>query len=282
MNAALQRYTALFGSLILVTLLAFPSVWGLASDRGVAGPTLLEAISPALGFTTIVLGVGFMTLIACVVGRIINAAVALFVLGCGLGVIAMQSGNVADFAWEDGSLWALGLETIVWGLVVILLAMIVFKVTDGLPDVQREWDSPPPVSVASLTSRDSLVSVGCAIIALPVVWILLGNHMKGQALGAVFVGATVAGAFGRILVPRIDPILLFGGPIIMGGIAQLVHASGAPADLGDALVEGALPRLAWVMPIDWAAGSLAGVAFGLGIARNFVLDDDPRPPQRGS
>ena len=272
MNASLQRYVALFGSLILVALVAIPLVWALISNRGVAGPTIPEAISPAWGLTVLVFGVGFMTLVACVVGRVINAAVALFVLGCGIGVIAMRSGNVADFAWEDGSLWALGAETLIWGVVVVVLTTIVFKVTGGLPDVQRDWNSAPVGSIAALGSRESLTSLACAIVALPVVWFLMGNDLKGQALGAVFLGSVLAGLVGRVFVPRIDPILLFGGPVLFGGIAQLVHATGSPVPLANELVEGTLPRLTWVMPIDWAAGSLTGVSFGLGLARNFVLD----------
>jgi hypothetical protein len=41
-------------------------------------------------------------------------------------------------------------------------------------------------------------------------------------------------------------------------------------DLSAGLVEGALPRLLRIMPLDMAAGSLAGTALGFGFMRSFA------------
>ena len=271
MFRTIQRYVTLFGSLFIVALVAIPLVWAMGSDRGVAGPTISDAVSPGWGVVALVLGIAFMALVACVAGRVINPAVALFILGCGIGVLAMRSGTVADFAWEGGSLWALGIETLIWGVVVGLLALLVFRVTGGMSDVPREWNSPEAGSWEALKSRESMICWTFGILALPIAWVFLAADAKGQVLGAAFVGSMIAGMVGRIVVPKIDPILLFSGPILCGGIAQLVIASGFSEPLADSLVTGALPRLTWIMPVDWAAGSLAGVAFGLGLARSFVL-----------
>ena len=272
MTNALQRYVALFGSLIIVAIVAIPLVWALTSNRGVAGPTIPEAVAPFWAACVLALGIALMTFVTCIVGRVINAAVGLFILGCGIGVVAMRSGTVADFAWEAGSLWALGIETVIWGVVVGILSWVMFRMTGGLPDVPRDWKSPAVGSWNALTERGALLAAACGVLALPVAWFLLVDDAKGQALGAVFVGSVAAGLIGRMVAPKVDPILLFCSPVVLGGIAQLVIASGYSMPLADGLVTGSLPRLVWIMPIDWAAGSLAGVAFGLGVARSFFLE----------
>ena len=100
-------------------------------------------------------------------------------------------------------------------------------------------------------------------------WALLANWSNGQVLGAVFAGAMVGGVVGRLALPRTQPVLLFVSPILVGGIVQIVLASGFSGTMADALVAGTAPRLLWVMPLDWVGGALGGSAFGLGVARMF-------------
>ena len=77
----------------------------------------------------------------------------------------------------------------------------------------------------------------------------------------------------RVVAPKLDPILIYFGVVLAGGLAQLVIATGWSGSLADALVEGSAPRLVQIMPITWVAGSLIGVSMGIGWARSFV--DDP-------
>ena len=48
-------------------------------------------------------------------------------------------------------------------------------------------------------------------------------------------------------------------------------------DLATGLVDGSLPRLLRVMPIDMAAGALAGTALGYGFMRSFVEQKAAQP-----
>ena len=104
---------------------------------------------------------------------------------------------------------------------------------------------------------------------LAAVWLLSTNDLKGQAIFAATVGGLFAGLLGRIAAPRIQPVLLFASPVIIGGLGQL-QASMAGGDGIAAFVTGTSPHLGMPMPMDFAAGSLMGVAMGLGWSRSFV------------
>lgn len=274
MVQVIQRYAVLFGSLLLVALIAFPMSWAIQSNRGVPGPTLLEAVNPATGTIVLLLGAIVMAVIAIGVGRQLNVVVGLFVLGCGIGVLAMRSGNVADYAWANGSLWALGFETIIWGLALAAIVAAVFRFAGGLPDLPEDWNRPPTASFAALTEPASRIQAATGLLALPVVWVILGDDLKGQAIAAVAVGSLVAAIVARMARPNIEPILIFAAPVLAGGLAQLVIASGWSTPPAEALVLGTLPRLTYVMPMDWVAGSLVGVSLGLGLARSFIQEDN--------
>ena len=269
---AVYRYAVILAGLVVVTFLAIPVMGALASNRGVPSPLLLNAASPLWGMLVFLCMLVLMTVAACLVARQLNAAVGLFVLGFGIGVVAIRSGGVADFAWEEGSLWMLATETIIWSAIIAFLALVVMRVSGGLDDVPHDWKSPSIGSPAALFSKPSLLSVVCGVIALPIAWLLLADDLKGQALGAVIVASFIAGMAGRVTAPRIDPILVYGAPVLAGGIAQLVIASGWSEPPSIALVEGALPRLVWVMPVEWAGGAMIGVSLGIGWARGFIRD----------
>ncbi len=51
-------------------------------------------------------------------------------------------------------------------------------------------------------------------------------------------------------------------------------ASKVGSGVADAFVAGTLPAMSLPMPIDYAAGSLMGVAMGIGWAKGFLHHDD--------
>jgi hypothetical protein len=105
--------------------------------------------------------------------------------------------------------------------------------------------------------------------------------MTGQTVGAVFLGATAAGVAGRLLRPHVQPILLFASPIAFGALGHVIAAL-RTADLEVAFVSGDLSPLAMPMPLHYAAGSLMGVAVGLGWARSFLHHEDDEPAGRAA
>ena len=267
------RYGVLWLGVIVCSLLAIPVGSAMTSNFGVAGPTILQAVSPA--WTAIVMAVLVIvyTGLAYLLARELNPAVALFVVGWGFGVLALSTAGISEFAWMEGSLWALGIETLIWSLVVGGLVLWVMRVSGGLPDVPHDWRAESVGSLASLSSKPSLMAFACGAIALPLSWFLLADTLNAQALGAVVLASFFAGMAGRVAAPRLDPILIYFSIPFLGGIAQLVIASGWSGPLSDALVTGEIPRLAYLMPLDWVAGSLLGVSMGIGWARSFIVQD---------
>ena len=269
MREALIRYTTLFGSLFLVSLMAIPVLAWRTSDRGVPAAVNFEAYSPLVAWIWVLLAFFVFTLIAAFVSRVINAAVALFVLGFGFCVVALACGNVQEFVWSGGTPMMMGIETLVLGALVTLVTVLVFKVSGGLPEIPVTPEAPSITSIEALMNMRSLRFLLFGLVAVAMSWVLLGSMLSGQALGAVFVGSWCAASIARLSYPTVQPILVFAGPILCGGLAQIILGSGTGGDLNELLVTGAYPRLLWPMPLDWVGGSLAGSAFGLGFARMF-------------
>lgn len=254
-------------SIVLVALLFATSVGPAQSMRGVAGPTLAMSASPFLATISIGAAFAMSIVVAGIAGRLVNAVVGLFILGCGVGLLAMRSGTVLDVVFGGASLRGLAVEGFLWTILVAAAAFIVFRISGPLPDA-IEVDDP---RVDGPLGTKALVAQVAGVIAPLCVWLMASSPAKGQAIGAVVVGSMLVGLVGRLLAPKSPPILLFAAPIAFGSIGYLVASmtvGAVPLDL--AFVNGALSRLAYPMPIDYAAGSLAGVALGVGWSRSFL------------
>lgn len=269
------RYGLLWLGVLVCSLLTVPVAGFLGTDAGTDSPTVLLAGNPVVAVIALGLLVVVLTVIACFLARELNGAVALFVVGWGLGVLGLTTGGIDQFAWSGGSPWGLAIETLVWSVVIGVLVWTLMRFTGGLPDVPHDWRTEPVGSAASLLSKPSLLAAAAGAIVLPIAWlILVDTRLEGQALGAVVLGAFFAGMAGRAAAPRLDPILIYFSVVLFGGLAQVVAASGWSGSLPDALVAGDLPRFLHAMPLDWAAGSLIGVSMGVGWARSFITQDD--------
>ena len=266
---AIQRYMILFGALLLTPFIVMPAIAWRLSDWGGPSPLTHGAQSPFMADLGLLLALVILLALGGVVSRGLNTAVGLFVIGFGVCLIAFRCDTVETFAWSEASVWALGIETMLWIPIVAVLTIIIFRFSKGLRDVYSDYSTPPAGSFESMRGRDGLAMLLCGIPAVGVTWALLANWSNGQVLGAVFAGAVVGGVIGRLALPRTQPVLLFVGPILVGGLAQIVLASGFSGTMSDALVAGTAPRLLWVMPLDWVGGTLGGSAFGLGVARMF-------------
>jgi hypothetical protein len=238
------------------------------SLRGVPGPTFRMAEAPVPAIVATVGAFLASLVVACVVGRLINAVVGMFTLGCGVGFLALRSGAIEDLAFGGGSLSASAIESFVWAIAVLVSSLVVFRVSGPLPDavVIDEPSIDGPVG-----SKGLLAQVAGALI-IPALLFVAASTTKGQAVGAAVVGGMLAGLAGRLLAPKTPPILLYWTPVLFGAIGQLVAATvlskGLPID--EQLIGRTLSRLAFPMPVDLAAGALVGVSLGIGWAKSFI------------
>ena len=263
------RYLSLVGGMIAAGLIMSLAVGPMLGDRGVPGPTVALAARPAVAIP-ILLGTLVATLfIATLVGKAINAVVGLFVLGVGMAVLTMQCGTIADVVFMGSGQVGLAVETAVWAGVVLILAAVVFFFSGPLPDVPVE-NLNDALKPSAIFSPAALKSVCAGLLVLPVVWLLMINDLKGQAVAATTVGSILVGMGGRLLSPRTQPILLFAAPVLAGALGHAIAVAmmnGTPEEM---FVANTLPRIGRPMPLDYVAGALMGVAIGLGWSRSFV------------
>ncbi len=243
------------------------------SVRGIAGPTLALAASPT--YAALWVGAAFVgsLLVACVVGRLINAVVGLFVLGCGVGLLAMRSGTIEDLAFANGSLLTATIEGLIWSCLVLAASLLVFRVSGPLPDAV-EIENPRRDGPFGLMA---FATLGCGVLVLLGVWAVVVSPTKGQALAGTFVGSVLVGLAARMAAPRTPPVLLFVAPILFGCLGYVIaflQLKGTPIDM--AFVKSTLSCLAYPMPVDYAAGTLAGTAVGIGWSRSFLKQEPER------
>jgi hypothetical protein len=225
----------------------------------------------------IVLCVAVASLIGGVVGRYINAAVGLFAVGIGLFVLDGRLDTARSFAFSMAGAdprWAvamLAIETLLWAAMVFGITWIVLAMAGPLKDIEPEQFSPPP---NPYWSSHALKCAAAGVVMIGVVWVLARSPMKGQVIGATFLGGTLAGLIGRLISPHVQPKVLFATPVVFGGVGYLIAMFKASGPLDVLYVTDQLPALLLPMPIDYAAGSLMGVAFGLGWARSFLHHED--------
>ena len=270
------------GSLVLGILLsgmicALAAGW-IVFPTGAASPTLLQAESmvPAWIVTLCVLAIS--TVIAGVVGRFSNAAVGLFVLGCGVFVLARRMGSLEVLAFGEGALMPLIVEGVIWTILLAGMSWTVFRIAGPLPDVEPNVLNVHP---SPYVSREALIQMACGVLMLPVVWLFAQSPEKGQALGATILGGIACGLVGRLMSPHVQPILLFASPCLFGAAGYMVGMVMLPGSLVDAYILRTLPAWVQPMPVDYAAGTLIGVSFGLGWAKSFLHHEEtPAPSAR--
>ncbi len=237
------------------------------SPRGIPGPSLLQAQSPALAVGAIAVCFALAAGVAALVGRHTNTVIGLFVLGAGLYVPAMRYGTIEDLAFAGGSLGPLAIETAIFGILVGAATLAVFRLSGELPDMApHEGDPHGPAQ------RWGVPGLPASLLTLPVVWAVARSALQGQTLAAATCAGLVVGMLGRWLAPRCQPRLLYVAPCLFGALGHLAAAMMVNGPLADAWVAGNLPLLAYPRPVDYAAGTLIGVSLGLGWARSFAGD----------
>jgi hypothetical protein len=250
------------------------------SLRGDRGPTILAADRPMLAAGALLVCLCLGALIAIIVGKMVNTAVGLFVFGAGVFTLDGRLHGLRElvFATPDRStMFSVAIETGVLAILTLGLVLVVFKLAGGFRDVEPQVDGTRP---HWLTSDAAFKSAGAGILVLPAVWLIAQSPMKGQAIAAVFFGAMVSGLVGRLLAPHVQPILVYVSPMIFGAIGHVIAGATMRTPLDDAYIAGAVSAFARVMPLDYLAGSLLGVSFGLGWAKSFLHHEDVAQPAK--
>ncbi len=267
-----KRYIVVWGGVVIAAaacVLVIPHTY---SSRGIIGPTLLQAQSPIAATAALVAGLTAATIVGAVVGRLTNAVVGLFVIGFGLGMLALRFGSIRDLAFAHGSLPLLALETVLWACAVLGSTLVVFRIAGPLGDFVADEKNEPA------SSGWSLGGAAAGIVMLPVVWLMARSELRGQTLAATILGGLVAGMLARLLSPQTQPRLIFATACLAGAVGHVIGAVviqvSTAEGMAAAYVTSTLPAVSLPLPIDYAVGSLIGVAMGLGWAASFVHHDE--------
>ena len=270
MNERLQgptRYVVLFIAIVLAGWIGAKAAGVAVASNGALASSILQSESPSSAALAILGYLVVGTLMAGAVGRLTNAAVGLFVLGCGLYAVAFRSGTIEDLAFGgQGLLPLVAIETLLWALALALASAVVFLIAGPLQDMKPELGD----TSRSIWSPTGLSSPALGTIVLVGVVLIARSHGKGQTIMAVLIGSMAAGMVARALRPRIQPILLFASPCLFGAVGHLIGWKMVSKPLDEAFVDRDLWSLSLAMPADYAAGSLLGVSLGLGWAKSFM------------
>ncbi|MHC4901254.1 MAG: hypothetical protein ACYTGD_06280 [Planctomycetota bacterium] len=269
-----RRYAAVFVGMLVAAGICYQASRFAVSPRGTIGPTMFQAQAPATATFAMVVLFAVSTAVAAYVGRLVNTAVGLFILGAGLWALRLRLGTIEDVAFAGGSLGLVAVETIFWGLLVLGATLAIFRLAGPLSDITADEPGEAP---AKVWDELGLRGAAAGILVIPAVWLFARSDLKGQTLAAVVLGAMAVGLVGRLLAPHAQPRLLFAIPCLFGALGQLAAMVMVRESLTDAYVAKAIPAVGMPMPIDYAAGSLMGVAMGLGWAKSFLHQEETAP-----
>lgn len=251
---------------LILAFAAFGPVAGLfiGSLRGVDGgtnATLLIGQSPLGG---LVAGIAAFAM-AGIAGAIGSRA-------AGLNIGLACAGLVLSWpAWLSGRLDEIVLVTRVSPMPgLILEGLLVMLMLAGVLYVVRRYSTsePDPETEGGHSAIFISLSVGLAMSAVAA-WLLAVEPLKGQTIGAAFVAGLVGAATSRLVFLRLPGWTAATIPAvlaILGPLATHAIAGDVVADVFDR----SLFRLGWLLPLDWAAGALVGIPFGLAWTDNVV------------
>jgi hypothetical protein len=252
---------------IALAAVVFASVEpALESVRGIPGPTIADSSRPFLAIFATLAAFAATTALAAFIARKVNSVVALFVLGCGIGMLSMRTGAVRDLVFGESSLKLAAVECLVWTALLAAACHLIFRFGGRLPDIPETHED----DIDSPVGRSARLSWLAGILGVVAAWFAAVTLTKGQAVGAAVLGGFVTGALGRILAPRTTPVYLAVAPMAVFAVVYAFMAFTVQGDLATDLVQGGFPRLLRIMPLDMAAGALAGTSLGFGFMRSFA------------
>jgi len=249
---------------ILIVMLALAALVGstgalwLGSPRGGLGPTIIQAIEPVSASIAILIVIAVASLFGILVAKVSSAASGMFVVGFALFALAMRTQGVSEYIFSEGSASLLMIEAIGISLVILGSSMIIFRFGGQLKDVpfnQEEcWDAP-------FSPRSIGMTLLVSLAMLPMIWLVAVSPSKGQVIGAAVVGGIVVACLARKFIPHLQPIFLFATPTAIAAVGYLVANSMGISDI--AFTQNKISPLIFPMPLEYAGGSIMGIAIGL-------------------
>ena len=212
-----------------------------------------------------------LTILAMIAGRLVNAVVGVFVLGAGLAGLTLRSASIAGAIFGGASLPSLAIETMIWAVPSAISVVLIFRFSGSPPDIAQRF--PGESMWKEYFDSDALRGAITGVLLPLIAWLVIRTMFKGQAFGGACLGGIAVGIAFRLFAPNVQPILAFISPILLAGGYQLFVASRMTGDIGTLFAINALPPELRMMPLDVVAGSLTGVAIGIGWARSFRRSD---------
>ncbi|MCA9285998.1 MAG: hypothetical protein KDA22_12315 [Phycisphaerales bacterium] len=275
MLSALFRYAVIIVGLVAAGVIGGQAAAATWSVRGMSAPLVLASERPFVALVSVFAAMVAIGVVGGIAGRLSNAAVGMFVAGAGVAALAMRTGTIMDVVFGATALNRIGAETILWGAVTIVMAMVVFRIAGPLQDMRPEDPRGTIGPWHGAFTRPAWAGLVTGAIAILACWFMLRTDMKGQAIAGAVLGGMLCGLLGRLWHPHVQPVLLFGAPSLALGIAQFVATGAVKGPADSSFVTGQLPRLLGAMPLDIAGGGAMGVAMGLGWAKSFLHVAEP-------
>ncbi len=228
------------------------------------------AASKSSAIITFGSGLVLMTILAMVAARLINSVVGVFVLGFGLAGLTLVSSSVSGAFFVDASSSSLAIETMIWGIAIAVAVVAIFRVGGAPPDIALRY---PGESIWREYFDANALRAGLTGVLLPLLaWVIVRTMMKGQAFGGACIGGVAVGIAYRMVAPHVQPVFAFIAPILLTGAYQLL-SSRSTGNTGVAFALNTISPEMRLLPMDVVAGSLIGVAMGIGWARGLRRSD---------
>ncbi len=263
--------------LVLTITIVIAVCVGMATSRrmmdagGEPAGCMTLATSKFSALATFFVAMALLTGLAMGAGRLVNAIVGVFVLGAGLAAISLTSASISGAIFVGASLPSLALETAIWTIPTGLAVILIFWFSGSPPDIALRY--PGESLWREYFDLDALRAGIVGVLVPLIAWIVIRNMLKGQAFGGACLGAVAVGIGVRLMAPRVQPVIAFISPILLTGAYQYFASSRMNGDTAVLFASNEISPELRMMPLDVVAGSLTGVAIGIGWARSFRRSD---------
>lgn len=285
MRKAVFEWVTLFTALIVVgPFAALPMHW-LQTGSAASDATALTSTQPVLGLAYTLVAMLAALLTGWLGTKTVSRGMGMAAAGFVLVWVAARSGAGAmilrDAPSASAAAWSLTIEAALLALPALLLVALVQR-----PRPMESDDSVYPLTECRTTLvqglRDACTARGAQIVLAAACGAVLGSMfasigmLKGQGLFAGFFAGLIGGAAGGLMLagvenprPALAPYLGVVLVMIAAPVAGMFyHAAG----LRSAAVSGELIGPARLIPLDWIAGMLIGVPWGLSWLASSVKD----------
>jgi len=244
--------------LALAALVGSTGALWLGSPRGGLGPTIFQAIVPVSASIAILIVITVASLIGIILAKVSSSASGMFVVGFALFTLSMKTQGVTEYIFSESNIQLLMVEALGMSFLLLLSSIVMFKLGGPLKDVpfnQEEcWDAP-------FSPRSIGMTLLVSLAMLPMIWLVAVSPSKGQVIGAAVVGGIVVACLARKFIPHLQPIFLFATPTAIAAVGYLVANSMGISDI--AFTQNKISPLIFPMPLEYAGGSIMGIAIGL-------------------